>query len=248
MKNIMKLMTVVILGLMMLACGKKEGEVEEVIVGTAPNFVPFEYMDGDKIIGFDVELLDEISKETGVKFKMVGMDFSGLLPALQTKKIDMIVSGMSVTEDRKKNVNFSNPYFTISQVIMLGENSKDITKEEDISGKKIGVVMGTTSDTLADKFSKDLTGVEVIKYNKLYEAALALQGQKIDMIILDNQQAKKTIENNKGLKLASYVLQSEDYAIAMGKDKTELLKKINTALEKILKSEKYDELMKKYID
>ena len=248
MKKIMKLVVVVILGLIIVACGGDKNKEKVIVVGTAPNFVPFEYMDGDNIVGFDMDLLKEVEKESGLKFKVVGMDFSGLLPALQTKKIDMIMSGMSVTADRQKNVNFSSPYFNVSQVIMMGDNSKDIVGEEGINGKKIGVVMGTTSDTLADNFAKELDGVEVIKYNKLHEAALALQGKKIDMIILDYQQAKKTIENNSGLKLATHTLKSEEYAIAMGKEDTELLVKINKALGEIVGSKKYEELVKKYIE
>lgn len=247
MKKIIQLVMVLIMGLIMTACGGSKEE-KVIVVGTAPNFVPFEYMDGDEIVGFDMDLLDEVSKETGLKFKVVGMDFSGLLPALQTKKIDMIVAGMSITEDRKKNVNFTHPYFNVSQVIMVGEGSKGIKKESDIAGGKIGIVMGTTSDTIAEELSKKLDGVETIKYNKLHEAVLSLQAEKIDMIILDYQQAKKTIENNNGLKLAAHTLKSEEYAMAMGKDEGELLAKINKALDKIIKSEKYDELTKKYID
>lgn len=253
MKKIMKLMMVLV-SMLVIGCGSektaetKEAKEEKVyIVGTAPNFVPFEYMEGDKIVGFDMDLLDEIGKESGLKFKVVGMDFSGLLPALQTKKIDLIVAGMSVTEARKKNVNFSLPYFDVSQVIMVGEGAKDIEKEMDITGKKIGVVMGTTSDTLADGFASKLDGVEVQKYNKLHEAVLSLQAKKIDMIILDYQQASKTIEKNSGLTLATHVLQSENYAIAIGKENVELLNKIDKALENIVDGEKYNELVKTYI-
>lgn len=250
MKNIIKLMMVMV-SLFIVGCGsEKVAETKEekvYVVGTAPNFVPFEYMEGDKIVGFDMDLLAEIEKESGLKFKVVGMDFSGLLPALQTKKIDLIVAGMSVTEARKKNVNFSLPYFDVSQVIMVGEGTKDIGQESDIEGKKIGVVMGTTSDTLADDFSKKLSGVEVQKYNKLHEAVLSLQAEKIDMIILDYQQASKTVEKNDGLKLATHVLQSENYAIAIGKEDVELLTVINKALEKIVNGEKYNELVKTYI-
>ena len=239
---------VLIMGLIMTACGGDKKEEKVIVVGTAPNFVPFEYMDGDEIVGFDMDLLKEIEKESGLKFKVVGMDFSGLLPALQTKKIDLIVAGMSITEDRKKNVNFTHPYFNVSQVIMVGEESKEIKTEADIAGKKIGVVMGTTSDTIAEDLSKKLDGVEVEKYNKLHEAALSLQAEKIDMIILDYQQAVKTVEKNDGLKLAPHTLQSEEYAIAMGNEDVELLDKINKALDKIIGSEKYNELIETHIE
>lgn len=248
MKKIMKLVLVLIAVLTMAACGGNKEEEKVIVVGTAPNFVPFEYMEGDEIVGFDMDLLKEVEKESGLKFKVVGMDFSGLLPALQTKKIDMIMSGMSVTEDRKKNVNFTKAYFNVSQVIMIGDGSEDIEDESGISGKKIGVVMGTTSDTLADGFTEKLAGVEAIKYNKLHEAVLSLQAEKIDMIILDYQQAVKTVEKNEGLKLVAYTLKSEEYAIAMGKDEKEMLVKINMALDKIVGSKKYDELTEKYID
>jgi len=248
MKKVIKLVMILILGLLMVACGGNEEKEQVIVVGTAPNFVPFEYMDGENVVGFDMDLLDEISKESGLKFKVVGMDFSGLLPALQTKKIDMIMSGMSVTEDRKKNVDFSKAYFTVKQVVMLNNEEKEVETEDQFAGKKIGVVMGTTSDVLAEEMAKKYEGVEVVKYNKIHEGVLALKEHKVDMIFLDDQQGKKTVENNEGVKLSNYVLDSEDYAIAINKGEEEILTKIDTALEKILKSEKYDELVEKHID
>lgn len=240
-----------ILGILMImllaACGTKEETKKEeqktYVVGMSADFAPFEYREGGEIVGFDVDLAKEIEKQAGIKLEIQDIAFAGLLPALQTGKIDAIISGMSVTEERKKAVNFSKAYFNVSQVIIVKKDDTTITSGEDLPGKNVGVPLGTTSDTLAE----GIEGINLTKYNKAYEAILALNTSKIDAIILDYQQAVNFVGQNPELKILPKELAKEEYAIAISKENTELLEKINGALDNIIGSEFYQELLEKYI-
>ncbi len=236
-----KILMLVVLVVLAVACGKKEEKVY--YIGLSADFAPFEYREGDQIVGFDVELAELISKEAGIQFKIEDIAFAGLLPALQTKKIDLILSGMSVTEERKKAVNFSNAYFDVAQVIIVSEDNEDIINEASLKGKKVGVALGTTSDTLA----QGMEGINLVQYDKAFGAIIELNNKKIDAIILDEQQALNFVKANEGLKIVEEHLQREQYAMAFNKDNTELLDKVNAALDKIVGSEEYNALMAKYI-
>ncbi len=231
----------VILVMLVVACGKKEKKVY--YIGLSADFAPFEYREGDKIVGFDVELADLISKESGLQFKIEDIAFAGLLPALQTKKIDIILSGMSVTEERKKAVNFSNPYFDIAQVMIVSKDNNEIINEASLKGKKVGVALGTTSDTLA----QGIEGINLVQYDKAFGAIIELKNRKLDVIILDEQQAKNFVKANEGLKIVEEKLQIEQYAMAFNKDNEELLNRVNESLDKIIGNEEYKALMVKYI-
>lgn len=223
--------------------GKKKKKEMVYRIGLSADFAPFEYREGDKIVGFDPELAELISKESGLKFEIVDIAFSGLLSALQTKKIDIILSGMSVTEERKKAVNFSKAYFNVSQVILVKEKTTSINGKEDLVGKKIGVQLGTTSDTIA----QEIEGISLKQYDAASGAVLELKSDKLDAIILDYQLAHNFAKNNKGLVILEKELAVEEYAMALRKDDTELKSKIDAALDKIIDSEDYDKLMEKYI-
>ena len=243
MKKILAVLMITILA----GCGAKEGNKKEeqktYVVGMSADFAPFEYRENGKIVGFDVELAKEIEKQTGVKLELQDIAFAGLLPALQTGKIDAILSGMSVTEERKKAVNFSKAYFNVSQVIVVKKDEGSINGGEDLPGKSVGVALGTTSDTLAES----IEGISLTKYNKTYEAILALNTSKIDAIILDYQQARNFVGQNPELKILPKELAKEEYAIAIGKKNTELLETVDGALENIVGSDFYEGLLEKYI-
>ncbi len=242
MKKMMKLLMVVLVGMMMVACGNKEEKVSKIYVGTNAEFAPFEYLEDGKIVGFDIDLMNAISEKLGVEIEIKDMAFDGLLPALQSKKIDMIIAGMTATEERKKAVNFTTSYYTANQVIITGEKAEDIPSFDGLKGKKVGVVLGFTGDVVVS----ELEGVEVKKYNAGYAAIMDLKSGKIDAVVLDGEPAKNFIKNQEGLKLASAAGEKEEYAIAVGKDNEELLNKVNKALEELKTDGTYDELLKKW--
>ena len=123
-----------------------------------------------------IDLLDAISKETGLEFKVQDMAFDGLLPALQTKKVDMVIAGMSATPERKKAVAFSKPYFKAKQVVITKGVDKSLKSFKDLSGKKVGVMLGFTGDTVVS----EIKGVKVERFNASYAAIMALSQNKVD--------------------------------------------------------------------
>ena len=224
-----------------VGCQKKE-EKNKIYVGTNAEFEPFEYRDGDKIIGFDIDLINEISKIMGFQFEIVDMQFDGLLPALEAKKIDVIIAGMTATEERKQFVNFSDPYYSSKQSIVVQANNTDITSFDNFTGKKVGVVLGYTGDILVS----ELPNVEVQKFNTTSETVLALKAQKVDAVVLDYEPAKNYVAQNTELKLVETDAATEEYSIAMRKDDTEFLAKVNEALKTIKENGTYDALISKY--
>ena len=243
MKKMMKKMMVVLIGILMVGCGSSEdGKIKKIYVGTNAEFAPFEFLEDGKIVGFDMDLMAEISKEIGVEVEIKDMAFDGLLPALQTKKVDMIIAGMTATEERKKAVNFTNSYYIANQVIIAAENSLDIATFDELKGKKVGVILGFTGDVVVS----DIDGVEVKKYNASYAAIMDLKSGKIDAVVLDGEPAKNFVKNNEGIKITSAKGEKEEYAMAVSKDDKELLEKINTALVTLKANGIYDELLKKW--
>ena len=241
MKKFVKLMLMFLLSVVISISVFAKNNV--VYVGTNAEFAPFEYLDKNKIVGFDIDLLDAISKETGLEFKIQDMAFDGLLPALQTKKVDMVIAGMSATPERQKAVAFSKSYFKAKQVVITTpEKAKSLKSFKDLSGKKVGVMLGFTGDTVVS----EIKGVKVERFNAAYAAILALSQNKVDAVVLDSEPAKKYTANNKQFVIANIPAEEEDYAIAFRKNDKELINKINAALDKIKSNGEYDKILKKY--
>ncbi|WP_020004627.1 basic amino acid ABC transporter substrate-binding protein [Brachyspira innocens] len=226
-----------------IGCQKKEDK-NKLYVGTNAEFEPFEYREGDNIVGFDIDLINEIAKLIGAEIEVVDMQFDGLLPALEAKKIDLIIAGMTATEERKQFVNFSEPYYNSKQSIVVLSNNTDITTFDNFAGKKVGVVLGYTGDILVS----EMTNVEVQKFNATSETILALKSQKVDAVVLDYEPAKNYVAQNKELKLIETDSATEEYSIAMRKDDTELLTKVNDALKTINENGTYETLLSKYFE
>lgn len=242
MKKVMLVVSILV-GMFMVACGaKKDTGVQKVYVGTNAEFAPFEFLEGDKVVGFDIDLITEIGKLQGFEIQIQNQSFDGLLPALQAKKIDLIVSGMTVTEERKKAVNFSESYYTASQVIIVAQSNDGINSYDDLKGKNVGVQIGTTGDTIMSEM-KEVTNT---KFNNGAEAVMALIAGKLDAVVIDNEPAKNFVAKNSGLKVIEAEAVREDYAIAINKDNVELLEKINAGLKTLKENGKYDELVAKW--
>ena len=215
-----------------------------IYVGTdATEFQPFEYIENGEVVGFDIDLMKEIGKVLGKNIVVKNITFDGLLPALQAGKIDVIIAGMTVTEERKKHINFSNPYYTSKQYIIVNNENKKIKNFETLLGHKIGVVLGCTGDIIATGLGNK---IDLKRYTTTSENIIALKAGKIDAIILDSEPAKNFVKKNPELKLIDDNMAKEDYAIAIKKEDTKLLKDINKALEILKENGTYELLMKKY--
>ncbi|MDO4691063.1 MAG: basic amino acid ABC transporter substrate-binding protein [Fusobacterium sp.] len=239
MKKLVKLFSVLTVGLFVsISVFAKQ----VVLVGTNAEFAPFEYLEKNEIVGFDIDLLNAISKETGIEFKIKDMAFDGLLPALQTKKVDLVIAGMTATPEREKTVLFSKPYFTAKQVIITKKTDNTLKTFDDLSGKKVGVMLGFTGDTVVS----EIKGTKVERFNAAYAAIMALNQGKIDAVVLDSEPAKKYIANSKELVIADVPAEEEDYAIAVRKTDKDLIEKINAAVDKLKVNGEYDKILKKY--
>ncbi len=214
----------------------------KLIMATNAEFPPYEYHEGDEIVGIDAEIAEAIADELGMTLEIEDMAFDSIITAVSGGKADMGLAGMTVDPDRQKNVNFSDTYATAAQVIIVKEDS-EIAGPDDLTGKKIGVQLGTTGDIYAE----DIEDAEVERYNKGMEAVQALQQDKIDAVVIDGEPAKVFVEENEGLKVLDEPLTEEEYAIAIAKDNDELLEKVNTALATLKDSGKLDEIVAKYI-
>ena len=203
---------------------------------------PYEYHEGDKIVGIDVEICQAIADEMGKKLVIEDMAFDSVITSVYTGKADLGAAGLTITEDRLKNINFSTPYATAAQVIIVTQDS-DIASPDDLVGKKIGVQLGTTGDIYAE----DIENAELERYNKGFEAVQALSQGKIDAVIIDNEPAKVYVSQNDGLKIVDEAFTYEEYAIAIAKDNTALLNEVNAAISKLKESGKLDEIVDKYI-
>lgn len=231
----------------LVACGgKEEGTAEEkqtLVMATNAEFPPYEYYEGDDVVGIDADIAAAIAEELGMELKIEDMAFDSIVPAVTSGKADIGVAGMTVTEDRLKNVNFSDTYAKATQVVIVKEDS-DIAGPDDLSGKTVGVQLGTTGDL----FASDIEGATVEQYNKGFEAVQALTQGKIDAVMIDAEPAKEFVAEAEGLKILDEAFTEEEYAIAIAKDNEELLDQVNEALANLKDSGKLDEIIAKYIN
>jgi arginine/lysine/histidine transporter system substrate-binding protein len=238
------LVGVMAMGLM--ACGKKEEQSKsaldqikankKLVMGTSPDFPPFESKDTKgNVVGMDVEIAKEIAKDLGVELEIKEMDFDGLLGALQGKKLDVILSGMTPDEDRKQAVDFSSLYYKTDNVFVVQEANKDkYTKIEDFSGKKIGVQKGTVQEKLVNE---KVSNPDVNSLGKTGDVVMNLKNGKIEAVLLEQPVAEAYVKNNPGLALSKVTLADEvgGYAIAMTKGESDLQAAINKTLDRLEK-------------
>ena len=243
MKNILKILLLVSL-LVVLSCSKKE-EKDVLYVGTNAEYPPFEYLDETgNVVGFDVELINEISKIIGKKIEIKDMTFDGLIPALEAKTIDILIAGITATESRKKVINFSKPYFESQQAIIVKEDNNTITNFDSLNNTyTVGVVLGYVGDVALTE-SKKVDKIE--RFNRTADTVVALQNGKIDAAIMDYPIAVGYIKNNEGLKAIKTDLSIQELCIGFRKEDTKLLEDVNKALDTLKENGKYDELVKKY--
>ena len=213
------------------------------VMATNAEFAPWEYYEGGDIVGIDPEIAQAIADKLGMTLEIEDMAFDSIIPAVTSGKADFGAAGMTVDEDRKVFVDFTDTYANASQVIIVKEDS-EIAGSKDLSDKKIGVQLGTTGDLLATDLAGD-SNVE--RYNKGFEAVQALLQDKIDAVVIDSAPANVFVEQNEGLKVCSEAMSQEEYAIAVAKGNTEMLDKINGALKELKEDGTIDAIMNKYI-
>ena len=212
-------------------------------MGTNAAFPPYEYKEGDAFVGIDVEIATAIAAELGMTLEIVDMEFDSIITSVQQGEVDFGMAGMTITDERLLEVNFTSSYATGVQSVIVAEGS-DIATIDDLAGKKIGVQLGTTGDIYA---TGDYGADFVTAYGKGADAVIALKGGDVDAVIIDNEPAKAFVAENEGLKILDTDYAIEDYAIAVKKENTDLLDKINAALETLTSNGTIDSIISKYI-
>ncbi len=221
-----------------------EAEGGVLVMATNAEFPPYEYHDGGEIVGIDVEVAQAIAEKLGMTLEIEDIAFDSIIPEIQSGKADMGIAGMTVSEERLVNVDFTDTYTTASQVIIVMEDS-EIAGPDDLAGKYIGVQLGTTGDLYASDYEAEGSTIE--RYNKGFEAVQAMMQGKIDAVVIDNEPAKVFVSQNEGIKILDEPLTVEEYAIAVKKGNTELLDKINAALAELKDSGELQAIIDKYI-
>lgn len=253
-KTVMKKIIALVLALAMVLCfagcgAKQVATVEEgkLIMATNAYFQPYEYYDGDKIVGIDAEIAAAIAEKLGLELVIEDMAFDSIITAVSEGSVDFGLAGMTITEDRLKDVDFSISYATGVQSIIVPEGSK-ITNVDDLyadgAAYKVGVQLGTTGDVYAtDDFGDDL----VTSFTTGNEAVNALLGGDVDCVIIDNEPAKAFVANNKGLKILDTSYADEDYAACIKKGNDDLREAVDNAIEELIEDGTIDTIVSKYI-
>lgn len=199
--------------------------------GTNAEFPPFEFVTANGVIGefdgIDMAIAKQIAEENGMTAAVENMEFDSLLVALQNGQIDAVIAGMTITEERAEAVDFSVPYYTATQVMIVKEDS-DIASAADMADKKICVIQGYTGEVCVNEM-----GYSYESFKKGTEAVMELVNGKCDVVVIDSATAAKYVNDNEGLKIVEDpdAFESEEYAIAVQKGNTELLDMINAAIE-----------------
>lgn len=220
-------------------------EKKTLVVATNPEFPPFEYVEGDDIVGLDMDIAAEIAKDLGWELQIESMEFASIVSAVHSGKADVAITGMTINEERKLSVNFSEPYYNAKQACIVNVNGT-VVDAETLKGKQIGVQLGTTGDSAAEGY----TAVDnVQRFNKALDAVLELAGNKIDAVIIDLPVAQSLLAslNDPNLKILDNIdFADEFFGIAVNKSDAELLASINKTLERINTDGTMDAILAKY--
>ena len=224
-----------------------ETEKPKLIMGTNAAFPPYEYYEGGKIVGIDAEVAALIAEKLGYELIIDDMDFNAIITAVATGKADIGMAGMTVTDERLQNVNFSDSYATGVQVIIVKEDSP-IKSVDDLYAEGASFKIGVQEATTGDIYCCDDFGEEnVLKYKNGADAVAALVSGKVDCVVIDNEPAKAFVAANEGLVILETEYVVEDYAIAVALENTDLLEKINEALFELMEDGTLDAIVAKYI-
>lgn len=256
MKKIISLVLAFAMAISLSACSSSENsgdtQTKKLTLATSADFPPYEYVaDDGSYAGIDVEIAGKIAEKMGMELEVVNMNFNSIVASVSTGKYDMGMAGLTVTEDRLQSVDFSNPYANGVQAIIVKEGS-EIESVDDLYAEgasyKVGAQISTTGAIyFATDIEDGLTTCTLQEFNTGADAILALSSGKIDCVIIDNEPAKSFVAANEGLKILDTEYTNEDYAICVAKGNTELLDKINAALQELIDDGTVQSIIDKYI-
>jgi glutamine transport system substrate-binding protein len=214
------------------------------VVACDTAFVPFEFKQGDKYVGFDIDLWAAIAKQLNLKYTLRPMDFNGIIPGLQTGSVDVALAGITIRDDRKKVVDFSDPYYDSGLAILVASNNNDVHSAQDLSGKKVAVKTGTAT---VDFMKTQVPGAKLTLFPNIDNAYLELATGRVDAVVHDTPNvAYYAATSGKGrVKMVSTVKSGDYYGIACTKG-SPLVAQVNQALATLKQNGEYDQIYEKW--
>lgn len=256
MTRILQIICCITAVLFFMACDSKtssesnseKGSIPTLRIGVNAEYPPFEYKENDEIVGFDIDVIDYIAKKAGFKYTLHHTSsFDGLIPALKAGKIDMIISSMTITPERAKQVDFSIPYYEGKNLYIKRKDSKNLNSKEDIKGKRVGAFIGTIQEQAVNNM-RDEYNLKVVPSDTIFASIMNLKNKKVDVVVADNATSIGYLKENKDL-VAFYEEGDggEGLSIAVNKGKyPEIMKEINEAIKELRESKEYGEMINKY--
>ena len=233
-----------IIFIMILMCGCTKKNENELVMVTEAGFAPYEYYENGEVVGVDVDIAKEIAKYLGKKLVVKDIAFDSIINEVKTGKADFGAAGISYSDDRAKNVDFSINYAVSKQVVIVSNNSS-ITNVNGISNKKIAVQLGSIADTFVTKKFKSAS---VVRQKKYLAAIEDLKTGKVDCVVMDELPAKEIVSKNEGINILDGSLTNDSYGMVVKKGNKELLDAINTVLQKLKDEGKIDEFIIKHTE
>lgn len=236
--------------------GNESGEsaettAEKIVVGVDTTYPPFEYEnEKGEYVGIDIDLIKAIAEDQGFEIELKPMDFKGIIPALLADQLDVAIAGMSITDERKEKVDFSEPYFEAGLSLVVAEGNKDIAKAEDVKDKIIAVKKGTTGADKAQELGDQYGAKEVRLFDDSPSMFQEVSNGNADVLLEDYPVIAYAISQKEalGLQIVGDRLNGDNYGIAVKKgENQELLQKINAGLKNLKGSGKYDEIVNTYL-
>ncbi len=217
---------------------------KDLVIATDADFVPFEFKEGTKYVGFDIDILDAVAKEVGITYKLQPMDFNGIIPGLISKNLDGAIAGMTIKEERKKAVDFSDGYYDAGFIVMVPEGNTTIKGPQDLAGKKVAMKTGTAA---VDWLKANVKDVEIILFPNIGLAYLELQSGRVDAAMHDTPNVLYyAMTQGKGkVKAVGQQVEAAPYGIAFPKG-SDIVPKVNEALKKIKADGRYAAIYKKW--
>ena len=215
----------------------------EIRVGTDATYPPFETVEGDVYSGFDIDLMNAVAREMGARARFVNSSFDGIFPALQNGTFDAVISSVTITDERKATMLFTDPYYDSGQLIAVREETQGVTEPDHLKGKTVGVQINTTAQYDLEKRE----GVTVNKYNTIDLALLDLQNRRIDAVVSDAPVLKFMIfKSFRGLKTVGRRFTDEKFGVAVAQGNEDLVREMNAALKRVRESGEYDRIHEKW--
>ncbi|HEY9572855.1 MAG TPA: glutamine ABC transporter substrate-binding protein GlnH [Pusillimonas sp.] len=229
---------------MALPAGNAAAQAKELLVATDTAFVPFEFKQNGKYTGFDIELWDAIAKQAGFKYSLRPMDFNGIIPGLQTRNIDVALAGITIRDDRKKVIDFSDPYYESGLAILVNKDNNAIKTAKDLEGKMVAVKIGTAT---VDYLKANVPNAKLKLFPNIDNAFLELATGRVDAVVHDtpNLQYFAKTGGQGRVKVVGSLKSGDFYGIAFPKG-SDLVPAVNKALKALHDNGKYDALYTKW--